>query len=141
MLLAACAATVIVLAGALAGINHWRGDGGSAPSSRSVALQPVTGDATGRVSMAAPDAGADLTRMRITTSGLSPAGEGRFYYAWLLDPATQKMLPLGVVSPDGATRFDVADDLISRYHAVDISLQDDDGNPEHSATSVLRAQY
>jgi hypothetical protein len=81
------------------------------------------------------------TAMTISTERLPAPGSGHFYYAWLLDPATQKMLPLGVVTPDGSTRFEVASELVGRYHAVDISLQDDDGNPAHSATSVLRAVY
>jgi hypothetical protein len=140
VVLAACAAAVLVVVAAAAGLQHWRGSEALAPA-RSVALQPVAGTASGRVSMAEPAAERGTTRMSITTDGLDPAGTGRFYYAWLFDPATNKMLPLGVVSPDGMTRFDVSDDLVGRYHAVDISLQDDNGDPAHSATSVLRATY
>ncbi|GAA4358639.1 anti-sigma factor [Angustibacter luteus] len=139
--LAACAAAVVVLVCGAVGIDRWQGGDEAVPTSRTVALQPVTGEGTGEVSMSGTATDDDLTRMRITTAGLAPAGAGHFYYAWLLDPVTNKMLPLGVVSPDGSTRFDVSDDLVSRYHAVDISLQDDDGNPAHSATSVLRAGY
>lgn len=79
--------------------------------------------------------------MTISTKGLPDAGSGRFYYAWLLDPQTQKMLPLGVVSSRNAMHFEVPTGLVERYHAVDISLQADNGNPGHSATSVLRALY
>jgi hypothetical protein len=107
-------------------------------ASRQVDLQPVTGSATGRVSMQTPGAQTDMT---ISTKGLPDAGAGRFYYAWLFDPQTKKMLPLGVVSAHGQMHFGVAKDLVQRYHAVDISLQTDNGNPAHSATSVLRAQY
>jgi hypothetical protein len=105
---------------------------------RQVDLKPVTGSATGRVSMQAPGAQTDMT---ISTKGLPDAGVGRFYYAWLFDPQTKKMLPLGVVGAHGPIHFGVATDLVQRYHAVDISLQADNGNPAHSATSVLRAQY
>ena len=105
---------------------------------RSVVLEPVTGDAAGRVSMQTPGA---QTEMTISTKGLPDAGGGRFYYAWLLDPQTQKMLPLGVVSSHNAMHFEVPTGLVKRYHAVDISLQADNGNPGHSATSVLRALY
>ncbi|WP_426566242.1 anti-sigma factor domain-containing protein [Angustibacter sp. McL0619] len=140
MVLVACAAGVLLVVGLAAGIQHWRGNASATPS-RSVALQAVTGTASGRVSMAEPATQRGTTRMSITTTGLDPAGPGRFYYAWLFDPMTSKMLPLGVVSPDGSTRFDVSDDLVSSYHAVDISLQDDNGDPAHSATSVLHAGY
>ncbi len=105
---------------------------------RTVVLTPVTGAAVGRVSMQTPGA---QTEMTISTKGLPAAGNGRFYYAWLLDPQTQKMLPLGVVSASSAMHFEVPTGLVKRYHAVDISLQADNGNPGHSATSVLRAQY
>ena len=140
IVLVACAAAALLVVAAAVGLQHWRGSDTAAPA-RSVALQPVTGTASGRVSMAEPPAERGTTRMSITTDGLDAAGAGRFYYAWLFDPATNKMLPLGVVSPDGSTRFDVSDDLVGRYHAVDISLQDDNGDPAHSATSVLRAAY
>ncbi len=105
---------------------------------RSVVLEPVTGTAAGRVSMQTPGA---QTEMTISTKGLPDAGSGRFYYAWLLDPQTQKMLPLGVVNSRNAMHFEVPTGLVKRYHAVDISLQADNGNPGHSATSVLRALY
>lgn len=105
---------------------------------RSIILEPVTGAAAGRVSMQTPGT---QTEMTISTKGLPDAGSGRFYYAWLLDPQTQKMLPLGVVSSRNAMHFEVPTGLVKRYHAVDISLQADNGNPGHSATSVLRALY
>ena len=66
---------------------------------------------------------------------------GHFYYAWLLDPATNKMLPLGQVGADGTATFEVDSGIVASYHAVDVSLQSDNGNPGHSDTSVLRAQY
>lgn len=81
------------------------------------------------------------TEMTISTHDLPDAGTGHFYYAWLLDPTTNKMLPLGQVSPTTTAHFEVPSDLLTRYHAVDISLQADDGNPAHSDTSVLRATY
>jgi hypothetical protein len=104
-------------------------------------LAPV-GDENPRVSgeVEMYDAEVGHTRMRIRTAELPAAGAGHFYYAWLLDPATQKMLPLGQVGPDGGS-FDVADSALASYSAVDISLEDDDGDPAHSVTSVLRGRY
>ena len=72
---------------------------------------------------------------------MPPAAAGHFYYAWLLDPTTNKMLPVGVVDPSGASTFDLGGDLVKRYSAVDISLQADNGDPAHSPVSVLRATY
>ena len=60
---------------------------------------------------------------------------------WLLDPATNKMLPLGLVAPGGTATFRIDAGLVADYHAVDISLEADDGDPAHSVTSVLRGAY
>ncbi|GAB3589213.1 hypothetical protein GCM10027446_00930 [Angustibacter peucedani] len=140
----AAAALALVAGGAGAGAA-WtasRSQPARETAVRVVVLQPVAGqgdaDASGRVTMSSPG---EQTRMSISTSGLPAATSGHFYYAWLLDPATNKMLPLGVVSSTSPARFAVSRDLVARYHAVDISLQADDGDPAHSATSVLRAAY
>ncbi|MET1007427.1 MAG: hypothetical protein ABWX96_17890 [Propionibacteriaceae bacterium] len=44
-------------------------------------------------------------------------------------------------SPNGTASFEVSATLLTAYSAVDVSLEDDDGNPQHSPTSVLRATY
>ncbi|HET7474944.1 MAG TPA: anti-sigma factor [Dermatophilaceae bacterium] len=109
-------------------------------ATRAAQLSAVAGSTgQGTVTMAA--SADDGTRMTLTTKGLRPAGDGKFYYAWLFDPATNKMLALGVVGPDGNATFTVDSSILSRYHAVDVSLQDDNGNPAHSALSVLRGRY
>ena len=98
----------------------------------------VTGDGSGQVTMRTPG-GEHLHDD--PHHGLGPAGPGHFYYAWLLDPGTNKMLPLGQVGADGRATFEVDSKLVGSYHAVDVSLQADNGDPGHSDTSVLRAQY
>ena len=82
-----------------------------------------------------------LTRMRVDTAALPRAARGEFYYVWLLDPRTNKMLPLGQVTPGRPATFDIPDSLVEGYSAIDISLEADDGDPEHSVTSVLRGSY
>ena len=81
------------------------------------------------------------TRMTIEAPELPGPSSGQFYYAWLLDPDTNKMLPLGQVGPGGSASFDLDDSLLAAYSAVDVSLEDDDGDPGHSVTSVLRGSY
>lgn len=104
----------------------------------SVALRPVEGTARGTVSMT-DDGTAAL--MRIEADDLPAARDGQFYYAWLLDPLTNKMLPLGQVGPGGTASFEVTPALLAAYSAVDVSLETDDGDPGHSPRSVLRAVY
>jgi hypothetical protein len=136
--LAAAAAAVALVAVVLIGFDRGTGPERPAVPVQSAHLAPVTGDGGGQVTMRTPGSS---TYMTISTTGLGPAGPGHFYYAWLLDPGTNKMLPLGQVGADGRATFEVDSKLVGSYHAVDVSLQADNGNPGHSDTSVLRAQY
>ena len=51
------------------------------------------------------------------------------------------MLPVGVLPPDGRGTFRLSSEILDGYDSVDISLQPNDGDTEHSADSVLRADY
>lgn len=77
--------------------------------------------------------------MIVRTKNLASPPNQKFYEVWLLDPATQKMLPVGVLPPSGTGEYQVTATLMAGYSAVDVSLQADNGNPAHSQTSVLRA--
>lgn len=136
----AAAAVLAVVAGA-AGIGYSRGAFGAREQAATLAAVRGSGlpQATGRVSMAAEPG--HLTRMQLAAGRLPTAPRGEFYYAWLLDPRTEKMLPLGQVDPRHVATFDVPDSLVASYSAVDVSLEADDGDPAHSVTSVLRATY
>ena len=140
VLLTAAAAAVVVVAALLVALRPWQAETPSVPvaADRSATLEPLAGDGGGVVSMT--DGGAE-TRMVIETHDLPALEDGQFYYAWLLDPATDKMLPLGQVGTSAPASFAVAADLLDGYSAVDVSLEDDDGDPQHSPTSVLRASY
>jgi anti-sigma-K factor RskA len=76
--------------------------------------------------------------MRITTGGLSRAPSNYFYEVWLLRPATNKMLSVGILPPSGVGSFELSSSLMSQYSAIDVSLQANDGNAAHSSQSVLR---
>jgi hypothetical protein len=79
--------------------------------------------------------------MQVRTVDLAAPPPGSFYEVWLFEPTTGKMLPVGVLSLTGASSYQLADDLVAGYTKVDVSLQQDNGNPAHSKTSVLRASY
>jgi anti-sigma-K factor RskA len=81
------------------------------------------------------------TNMLVTAKGLQAPSADRYYEVWLFDPQTQKMLPVGVLGPGGQSSYSLPQSLISQYQIVDISLQQDNGNPAHSNDSVLRARY
>ena len=94
-------------------------------------------DGRGQVTMT----GTDVARMTVETTDLPRPGAGDYYYVWLLDPDTNKMLPVGQVEAEGSTTFHLPLTLLERYSAIDVSLERDDGDPGHSVTSVLRADY
>ncbi len=109
--------------------------------------QPVVAQGSLQVIQAPPSATGTVTvlaegtkrHMIVRTRDLSTPSNQEFYEVWLLDPATQKMLPVGVLPPSGEGDYAVTAGIMAGYSTVDVSLQRDDGNPAHSRTSVLRA--
>lgn len=80
----------------------------------------------------------DARQMVVVTAGLPSAPANHYYEVWLLQPSSNKMLPVGLLSPSGTGTFSVSKTIMSQFSAVDISLQVNDGNPNHSPYSVLR---
>jgi hypothetical protein len=140
-LVAVAAAAVVIVGIGVAGALRFGSD--SQPPAEQVfaraELRAIDGFGAGEISMV--HHGEATTQMQIRTKDLPKPRQGRFYYAWLLDPDSNKMLPLGQVGPDGEASFTLNDELLTRYTAVDVSLESDDGDPQHSVTSVLRASY
>ena len=85
-------------------------------------------------------ASGDLRQLQVDADGLGTPPVNDYYEVWLLDPRTSQMLPMGILSPTGIGKYTTTKGIMSGYSAVDISLQSNDGNPAHSATSLLRAQ-
>jgi hypothetical protein len=132
------AAAILVVVGVTLGVTALRhGAGGSGPVA-TAALRPIAAppSATGSVAVYASGSTRSLT---VDARGLPAASAQSFYEVWLLDPATQKMLPMGVLGPTGRGEYAVSSAIMGGYSAVDVSLQANDGNPAHSKTSVLRA--
>ena len=79
--------------------------------------------------------------MTIRTTGLGPAGPGALLLRVAARPGHQQdaAARTGRRGRQGDVRGGL--ELVGSYHAVDVSLQADNGNPGHSDTSVLRAQY
>ncbi len=137
---AAAAAAVIVALGAL-GATAVRSSHSSKQSIVAQAeLRPLDAPAwaTGSVTVVADGSTRELT---VRTRDLARPPAQSFYEVWLLDPATLKMLPMGVLPPSGSGAYTVLAGLMAGYSAVDVSLQPNDGNPAHSQMSVLRASY
>ena len=79
--------------------------------------------------------------VEVNTEGLAnPQG---FFEVWLMSPDDSGLVSLGTMS-GGQTRasFPVPDGLpLAIYTSVDISDEPIDGNPAHSAVSLLRGQF
>lgn len=83
----------------------------------------------------------DGRELRVETVGLEPEA-GAFYELWLLDfedGELSDLVSLGFIEADGTYVIDDAVDL-DEFNVVDISIEPDDGNPEHSGNSVLRGE-
>ncbi len=113
-------------------------NGGSDRPDAKVALAPVSGQ-TARGSVAMREVGR-AQAMAIDTS-LASAPPDSYYEVWLLDRRTGKMLPVGVLPPDGHGTYRLPGSLLEGYDTVDISLQPDNGDTRHSSDSVLRADF
>jgi len=78
----------------------------------------------------------DRVELAVDTRNLPPV-DG-YYEAWMYVPDTQKMQSMGAVEPGTVTRFRVPDGLeLSVWAGINISVEPLDGNPNHSARSVL----
>lgn len=137
-LTAAALASVFVLLGAAGGVVL---SGGGSPTGRpgeQVKLAALPG-AEGARAVAAM--GGDLDGMQLKVSGLAPSKPGEYYELWALN-TPDDLAPIGTfrVGEDGRAdvRFALGIDP-SRYRALDVSVERDDGDPGHSGKSVLRA--
>jgi hypothetical protein len=80
-------------------------------------------------------------QVMVVSTNLLPAERGHYYEVWLLDTETNGMVAVGVLPDSGRGEYTLPRDLVSRYDAIDLSLQPDNGSTVHSSDSVLRAQY
>lgn len=133
--LAVVAAAVVVIAGAVAAALGLSASG--PPVLSQAALRPLQAPAAAHGAVTVT-AASGARQVQVRTGALPGPGPGHYYEVWLLDPATLKMMPMGALPPSGQASFGVAAGLLAGYSAIDISLQANNGNPAHSAVSVLR---
>jgi anti-sigma-K factor RskA len=109
-----------------------------AEGSLRVELEPVGGGrgAAGLVTIAGGAGGSATARL----SGLPPSERGDFYELWLLG-ADGELVSLGSVRVPGSGRAELRMQLPvdpGRFRYLDVSREPGDGDPGHSADSVLR---
>jgi hypothetical protein len=67
--------------------------------------------------------------------------QGKRYEVWLTDAAREHMQPLGWVAADGRSDLPVPADLMSRFSAIEVSVQNVNAPYLYSGVSVLRGSY
>jgi len=139
VVLTAAAAATGVLAGVVGvGIVQSRESPASVVTA-TTELKPLSvAEASGSASLNSSSAGETLT---VQISGLRQVPHG-FYEVWLADAQTKKMISVGVLDPGNHGSFDVPVGLdLTEFRVVDVSLETFDGNPLHSAISVVRGIF
>jgi Anti-sigma-K factor rskA len=144
---AALASAALLAAGLAAGLLISRGDDpalrGSEPRQRAdalrVALEPV-GDRGGGAAGAVTLTGRAGGRASVRLTGLRPSAGGDFYELWLLGDDGE-LVSLGSVRVPASGRAELRVELPvdpRRFRYLDVSREPADGDPGHSADSVLR---
>lgn len=134
------AAALVVLAALAAGVVALRSDGGSdvqlvAEASLSGEGLDPGGDSSGAAKLVRDG---DEWAVAISVADLPEAPEGTYYEAWLLGGPDQ-VQSLGALGDDGD--FAVPRELdLDEFPLVDVSIEPIDGDPGHSAKSVLRGE-
>ena len=126
-LLAAAAAVVVIGGGTTVAVTSLSDDGRAVTVS---AYGAGTVDASARV-------GDDW--MKLDASSLQPLSADQYYEAWLVNAGGTGVLALGPLGGDGRATFSVPADVMRQYPTLQVTVQDNDGDPTPSQTSVLRA--
>lgn len=108
------------------------------PAGEQVALGAFGGRGSQRAAVLMPTSTGQEMELRVADA--RPSAPGTYYELWLLDD--RRTTPIGTfrVGADGTVRvrFPLAVDP-ARYRYLDVSVEDDDGDPGHSGRSVLRS--
>ena len=92
-------------------------------------------DATGSAAVLATPEG---ERLRVELD--APELDGEYYEVWLLEPAVERMVQVGVVR-GGTTTLALPEGIdLAEYPIVDVSVEPLDGDPTHSGVSVARGE-
>lgn len=133
------AAAALFLGGAMVG-TALDGEGPGPATTERLALSGIGPEApagaAGEVSLVS--SGSD--RLRLSVSGLNETGPREFYELWLLG-ADGELVSLGSfrVDPEGSSEIEVPVPVDpDRYRYYDVSIQPENGSPDHSGRSVLR---
>lgn len=136
------AAAVLLVGAGMAVGTQLGGSGSNAPAApeQTLALQKIGDEAPAGAAGKVVLTNSTGDSARLDVSGLKPTGSGEFYELWLLGK-NDELVALGTfrVEPDGASNIEVPLPVDpNQYKYFDVSIQPDNGDPNHSGRSVLR---
>jgi len=136
-------ALILLAAGTVIGMQLG-GDGGSTSGpTETLALSTIGNEvppgATGKVKLTGVSEGGG-DKAVLDVSGLEPNSEGEFYELWLIgDEGELVALASFNVEPDGGSQIEVPVPVNpGKYRYFDVSIEPENGSPDHSGRSVLR---
>jgi Anti-sigma-K factor rskA len=132
--IAAVAAGIVIGTGGTALIQNI---GDNTPAGRSVALNAFASGTT-----SAEATVSKTGQMKLNAGSLPTLDPAHRYEVWLTNKARSQMQPIGWIGADGRATLTVPSNLMSRYSAIEVSVQDvDAATYTYSGTSVLRGSY
>ncbi len=125
----AAAAAVLVVA-----VGVWSATGdGNEPAARAVLQGPGDSSVSGEAELFTDKGG----RVLVSLHDVPPAPTGHHYEVWVLREGAEAMEPVGTFTPTTPeVDLELALPGSGPYAAVDISVEEDGGPPEHSGTSL-----
>lgn len=131
---AAAAAGLLLGGGAVVAANHLAS---SHPSGHSVALSAFdTGRAPAQATIGTNGV------LSVNATALPAPDAAHRYEVWLTNGARTQMQPVGWVGADGKAKLSVPGDLLARFSAIEVSVQNvGAASYDFSGTSVLRGDY
>jgi hypothetical protein len=131
---AAVAAGIVIGTGGTALIQNV---GDNAPAGRSVALTAFDAGST-----SAKATVSNKGQMKLDAASLPNLDAKHRYEVWLTNKARSQMQPIGWIDTNGKATLTVPANLMSRYNAIEVSVQDvEAATYNYSGTSVLRGSY
>ena len=140
---AAFSALLLLAAGTVIGMQLGSDESSPGLPTETLALSTIGNEvpqgASGEVKLTGVSEGGGEKAV-LDVSGLEPNADGEFYELWLIGDGGE-LVALGSfnVEPDGASQVEVPVPVNpGEFRYFDVSIEPDDGSPDHSGRSVLR---
>ena len=133
-------AAAAVAAAIVVGVLALSGDAALPDARAAIAGKPEFAAVSGEAEVF--DAGEQGGTLVVRMTSVPPAPGGHHYEVWVLREGSETMESVGEVSPTaGEAELEVALPGAGPFAAVDVSVEPDDGDPEHSGRSLAGGTF